>query len=512
MKPYVLTVLFCLSLWLIPAGTPAENSTNALEQLLRLIEQKGVISEPEADLIRHSLHEEQRQQETQRRQLEEREKLLLQREQALQQRLDELRRSSTDAPLPTATDRPEASADSTATPAPSRLCLYTPGHQGLSFCPQVMLQTDYRWFNFDDDPGVNGFDIRRARLGAAGNYTPWLAYQMLLEFEGAGSRRLLDAYLDVHIRPYLSLRAGQFKLPFSLQQSTPDAHAFFAEKSMGNYISPQRDVGVMLHGHLADDRVGYGLSLSSGDGPDDSSAGDNDSPDVTGRLVLRPWANQGISWVDNLHLGLSGAYSRIDQTNISLNVKTAGLTPFFQVTSMAKFNVIREAQSRTRSGAELGWAFGPVVLQAEYLELRYNNVKTSAHQFDVKITDYYCALAWILAGEKPRYSQGILQPIIPHRSITEGGLGAWALAVRHNVFEAEQSVYDNLITDGISVRKATSWSLALNWYWNAHARLLLEASRTDFDQPLLIRRDPLTGTAIFNDREDVLISRLQFDF
>jgi len=42
--------------------------------------------------------------------------------------------------------------------------------------------------------------------------------------------------------------------------------------------------------------------------------------------------------------------------------------------------------------------------------------------------------------------------------------------------------------------------------------LILDATRTDFDKPLLVSRDPLTGSAIFSDREDVFTARFQFQF
>jgi hypothetical protein len=41
---------------------------------------------------------------------------------------------------------------------------------------------------------------------------------------------------------------------------------------------------------------------------------------------------------------------------------------------------------------------------------------------------------------------------------------------------------------------------------------MMDFSRTDFDAPLLTGRDPLNGTATYNDREDVFTGRFQFRF
>jgi len=63
-----------------------------------------------------------------------------------------------------------------------------------------------------------------------------------------------------------SLRFGQFKEPFSLEWQTLDKGHFFAERSMGYYLGPKRDVGVMLHGSLfeRDGTTAPILSLTAG--------------------------------------------------------------------------------------------------------------------------------------------------------------------------------------------------------------------------------------------------------
>jgi len=43
-------------------------------------------------------------------------------------------------------------------------------------------------------------------------------------------------------------------------------------------------------------------------------------------------------------------------------------------------------------------------------------------------------------------------------------------------------------------------------------RLLLSATRTNFDRPLLIEKDSLTGEGIYSDREDVVTGRFQLQF
>jgi phosphate-selective porin OprO/OprP len=169
--------------------------------------------------------------------------------------------------------------------------------------------------------------------------------------------------------------------------------------------------------------MNYGVGLFNGDGLDDATTGDEDSPEWVGRFVVSPFKNWEHPELGHLQVGGSFSYSKIDRTNVNVTVKTTGLTPFFDVASSAKFNIIRDADARTRFGAEFAWTNGPLFLSGEYYQLNFKDVTTSADQFDVKLDDYYISLLWMLSGEEPVIRNGILQPIRPVRSIWEGGWG-----------------------------------------------------------------------------------------
>lgn len=322
----------------------------------------------------------------------------------------------------------------------------------------------------------------------------------------------MDAYVDTRILPYLSVRVGQFKTPFGFEQYSADKNIPFAERSMGFLLTPLRDVGLMAHGSFWDRRVNYGVGIFNGDGVDDSVGGDEDSPGLVGRAVFMPFKDLGGPFWDGLQFGGSFSYSKVDRNNVNIKAKTTGLTTFFDVNASAKFNIIREAKSQTRYGAELAWVYGPLLAWGEYINLKFSDVQTSSDEFNINVTDYYGALLWMVTGEKPSIKGGKIQPIKPSRNLWQGGWGALGLAVRYDSFDAGDSAYDYLIQEGISVRKATSYTVALNWYLNPYVRLLIDASRTDFDRPLLIDRDPITGEAIYAEREEVFTGRFQFQF
>jgi len=392
-------------------------------------------------------------------------------------------------------------------------CLGAADEDMYSLCLGGLLQADYRYFNYDnEDPDKNGFDLRRVRLLLKGSMLSHFDYKFEYDFEGAGSRRLLDAYVDAHFLEDTSFRVGQFKTPFSFEQLTKDKNILFAERSMGYYLTPGRDLGVMAYGSLWQDSVNFGVGLFNGDGMDDATTGDEDAPEWIGRFVVAPFKNWKYPLFKHLQVGGSFSYAQVDRTNVNVAVKTTGLTTFFHVASDAKFNIIRDADTRSRIGAEFAWTYGPLLLNGEYFQLEFKDITTSEDRFDVALDDYYLSLLWMVTGEEPEVRNGILQPIQPSKSIWHGGWGGLGLALRYDVFEADDSVYDNLIIAGNSVAEATAYSVALNWYLDPFVKIILDYTRTDFDQPLLISRDPISGTAIYSEKEDVITTRFQFEF
>jgi phosphate-selective porin OprO/OprP len=481
----------------------------ALEQLINMFEKKGLLSPSEAGLVRETLAKETEKLQKKEKALLIKEEELKAKEEALQEKAaasSKQGKTETAEIAPQKEEKLEVSYD-------NGLCLSTQAPYEFSLCFGGLLQADYQYFDYgDEDASKDRFDIRRARLILQGKVLKYFDYKFQYEFQGAESRNLLDAYADVNALKAASFRIGQFKEPFGLEQSTDIKNWVFTEASSVYYLSPHRDVGLMAHASLWNDRVNYGIGIFNGDGPDDSVGGDVDSPQVTARVVFSPFKTMNIPALENLQFGGSFSHADIDRNNVSINIKTPGLTTFFSVASAAKYRIIRDADSCDRYDVELGWAYGPVALMAEYARVYYDNVRTSAEQFDIDLDARYVSFLWMITGEKPSFRQGVLQSIEPEHGVFQGGWGALGLALRYSAFQTDEGVYQYLVTQGDSVRKADSYSIALNWWLNRFVRLIIDYSRTDFDSPLLIARDPLTGTAVYSDHENIITGRFQFQF
>ena len=123
------------------------------------------------------------------------------------------------------------------------------------------LQSDYLVRNeADPDAATLGFEDRlslaRKRVGVEGMLFDRVGFQV--EGEIGDSQPWRDVYADVKVNRALHIQAGRFKVPFSLEQLTSGTELdFIARAAAVSDLSPSRDIGVMVHGRLADRMVKY---------------------------------------------------------------------------------------------------------------------------------------------------------------------------------------------------------------------------------------------------------------
>jgi len=140
------------------------------------------------------------------------------------------------------------------------------------------------------DQGVDSFLIRRARLILGGDIVKNLRYKVQVDI--GKSPILLDANLDWGFSHHFSLRAGQFKVPFSQENLVSSSDLEVINRSQveeklcpGRDLGSQgRDIGAMVFGKYS--IVEYQLGLFNGSGI--NKADSNDQKDLGGRVVVHP--------------------------------------------------------------------------------------------------------------------------------------------------------------------------------------------------------------------------------
>jgi len=376
-----------------------------------------------------------------------------------------------------------------------------------------VIQSDLIMFD-SHYPEDNDFDIRRARLFLEGRLFKYFEYKFEAELQGSSNDRLVDAYINFDYFPYLQFQVGQFKEPFSMENLISDKYIPFTERSMAYYLTPSRDVGFMIHGNLLKDSINYGIGIFNGDGRDANRRDQKDDKEVTGRLVAKPFHLFGPSFLKGLQLGGSYSYARLDTSDLSLSIRTPARTKFFTVQSMAKYHIIQDVENRERFGLEMAYTYGPFILMGEYMRSDFSDVQLSSEEkFDFDLKGWYVSLLFMLTGEEPTVKGGILQKIKPRKcfNIDERRWGAWGIGLRYEQLEAGGNVYKKLVQEGNSVRRANSFTVALNWYLNSMVRFSLNYSRTRFAQSLFLGTSP-KGYSYYEDTEHVWVTRFQLEF
>jgi phosphate-selective porin OprO/OprP len=388
---------------------------------------------------------------------------------------------------------------------------------------------------------ADGAGIRRARIGIEGSYYKDFLYKFEYDFargNGSVASSLTDSYIAWNGYKPLSIKVGQFKEPFSLEEATSNRYLTFIERNMAVNTFSDNDnaykVGLGLS--YAQPRWTAALALqteSVGSGGASSSTSSintmgntnrhNGSGDtgwgVTGRVTALPWFEDNTKF---LHVGLSGSERQIDNNylagacggaspqpsclasggisfgaNIDTNVDR---TFILNTGNLSNSAGTRKAQRIARFGGETALVYGPFSAQAEYIQA---NVSGRGYN-DEMLNGYYGYASYFLTGESRAYkaSTGAWDRIKPKQNFnTHGGLGAWEVAAGYD--------YLNLIDGNINGGRATTGKVGLNWYPNSHIRLMANFIHAlNIDTKGMAARSAAYNSANF----DVVEMRAQVDW
>ena len=110
-------------------------------------------------------------------------------------------------------------------------------------------QVDFRDFPDEaETPTKPVVDLHRTRIGVEGRLIKEFEYQIEGELSDA-SQPWRDIYIQTRSFRALQVRAGQFKIPFSLEQLTSGMDLDFNYRSLAAaFLAPGRDVGLMAFG------------------------------------------------------------------------------------------------------------------------------------------------------------------------------------------------------------------------------------------------------------------------
>lgn len=367
------------------------------------------------------------------------------------------------------------------------------------------LQADYRAFDpteWKDDTWA----VRRARLGATFSFLKDFLVRVEGEYanDNAGARgttALTYGYVDYSKWKGARIRAGQFKPFFGLERPTSSNFVDFTELSLatnnGSIFTSTYDRGVMLFGDPLP-WLNYNVYAVNGTGQNNDDQ--NDGKDIGGRINGNLASLMGIKNAV-IHAGASISNGDIGRDNLGQTTEGVG-TQFFRVTGL------NQNGDRDRWGLETALAYGPIKLQAEYIDANFEGAQGTT-QFDNDIKAWYADLNWLVTGEAwaDAYKSGIFGRIVPKRNFDDKeGWGAFEVGVRYSRFDA--SGFRNMLASATAnASEAHAWTLGAKWILNPNARLVLNYVRTEFDEPAEL---VINGES--DDTEQALVLRAQYDF
>jgi len=234
--------------------------------------------------------------------------------------------------------------------------------------------TQIRYQAFEETGKIDGFDIRRARLDVKGSISPYWGYR--IQFDLAGTPKLIDAYAELKLNDYFNFTIGQAKIPFSLENLTSSNKLELIDRSQavealvargkdvgGNQNG--RDIGIQLGGTIlkVKDRpvLDYRLGIYNGSGI--NTTDNNEKKDFATRLIVHPV------------VGLDISAALYNGSRFIPEVKTGTV-----VTTPSK-NV-----DRNRYGFDLGYDLKDLAVRGEYIHGTDDLIDREGYYFQ---TGYY---------------------------------------------------------------------------------------------------------------------------
>jgi hypothetical protein len=149
-----------------------------------------------------------------------------------------------------------------------------------------VVQARYVYQNASGGTWQGSFEPPFARVGLVGHLGRIAGYQVSAAVSN-GSPELFTAFAEITPFRFLSLRAGQMRVPFSRESMTTEEFLTFPERPLATReLAYLRDIGVSARAHGFQDRLELLLGAYNGSGP--NRGNDNLDPMLLVRVAAVP--------------------------------------------------------------------------------------------------------------------------------------------------------------------------------------------------------------------------------
>lgn len=326
---------------------------------------------------------------------------------------------------------------------------------GLTSKANKDLEDDDTHFRFS-----NGVSVRRARFGIKATlYDRWFA-ELDLDF-AYNEVEIKDMYLGYKFNDHFSVKAGNFKVPMSMERTTSSKYLMASERPMAvEAFADGRRLGVAGTGWGRHWWASAGVFGRKVDIIQKERNRGGDGYAFAGRVAVSPILTEDMT----LHVG--GYFNYQTPSGEGMEDKTVLFRTFPESRVDRRRFVQAEIENVNHyytGGVELGFRYRKFLMYGEYI---YNNVSRYAYDASNVKTDlknaeldgWYVAASYMIWGENRQYSPDEAE-FGPMKMRRKGGnleVAARVSNVNMNDFH-DAAAY---ITGG----EATAYSASLNWY------------------------------------------------
>jgi phosphate-selective porin OprO and OprP len=339
----------------------------------------------------------------------------------------------------------------------------------------LLVHTDGRFaLNDSNDAVVNTFSFRRLRPYLRGRFARRFEFYFNPDFAG-GTLVVQDAYVDTVFAPAFRIRAGKGKTPFGLERLHSASNLLFFDRAMPTALVPNRDVGIQVLGDISGGVVSYLAGVMNG--VPDGGSGDvdtNDSKDLSGRLIVRPFNKIEKSPLASLSFAISGSTGR--QTG-------AAALPTFRTQSIQQQYFSYSGASadgvRNRYSPQVSYYYKAFGGFAEYVHTELPILKGTIRE-KIAHEAWQVAASIVLTGEEATDAGAGVRPRA-NFDFGNGHLGAFQVAARYHTLKIDDRAFTLNLAAAGSSRKAAAWTVGVNWYLNPNFKYVFNFERTVFD-------------------------------
>jgi len=366
---------------------------------------------------------------------------------------------------------------------------------------RLKVQADVRSSEQDLSEYGGTFELTRLRAGVKGEVTRYVEFEVEHDLTSGGQWR--DVYANFRPLREAQLKAGKYKIPFSLEQTTGPMELDFVSRSLAaRVLAPGRDVGIMAHGSVLKGILRYEIGYFQGDGdsppplkpmpfplPEDPAP--EYGPSLAGRLRVEPFrALSKKSLVENLAVGFAATSTDIPVGPNHLQGESVFGYEFFPRQYFTN-------GARRRLGAEFSWSPGPLSAKFEYIrssEARVGQGVGNEGGLDNDLPEivgrgWYITGTWVVTGEKKDGG------VVPRQPVFGGGFGAVEVAGRYEGLRFSSATAIGLPSSNpraptVEANEDAVLTVGANWYPNKWVKVQVNMIRETFADAA---RSPIPG-------------------